>query len=118
LTIATAPPNVFTFLELTPTFIKYNSSDKRKSISKLIKARACQHCTTATTAGTGGMDRLSAEFFVLTVITPQQKFKLITLSITFQILPHNTPRTLFSNTLKQCYSPNVRYKAAQSHKTC
>jgi hypothetical protein len=43
------PPSVFSFLELTLTFMKdkSNCSDKRKSISKLIKAKACKHCPTA-----------------------------------------------------------------------
>jgi hypothetical protein len=53
LTIATIPPSVFSFSELTATFMKHNSSDKRKPIRKLIKARVCQHCPKVKTARTG-----------------------------------------------------------------
>jgi hypothetical protein len=99
--------------------MKHNSSDKRKPIRKLIKARACQHCPKAKLLEQEKWTiRLLAEIFVLKVIISQQKFKLITLSITFLILPHTAPKTLFSNTLKQCSSRDVRNNAAQSHKTC
>jgi len=56
LTTATIPPSVFSFSELTPTFMKHNTSDKRIPTRKLIKATACQHCPKAKIAQTGEVD--------------------------------------------------------------